>query len=98
MPLGSIEELFKNTHRKLVQVTRKFYSLKGFRTFIFLIVSILTLFLAFIILGLIFDLVPSVRIGFWVLAVFVTIFFSIHYFFPFIRSVFFPQDKDFFNI
>ena len=98
MPLGSIEELFKKTHRKLNKVTRRYYSLEGFRTFILFVVSLLTLFLIYIIFELLFDLVPFIRISFWVLALFVTIFFFIRYFFPSIRPVFSPKNKDFLNI
>ena len=98
MPPGAIEELFQHTHNKLVSAIRKFFSLKGLRSTLFFIFSLISFFLLIILLELFVNLAPFIRLGFWVLMSLATLVFIIRYFFPLIKPVFLPQTDDFYKI
>ena len=98
MPPGTIDEIFRTTYSKLVNVTRRFFSLKWIRIFLFALFHFLVAFSAFIFLELLFDLAPFLRFGFWFTVILIGLFFTVRHFFPLSRQIFRPRNKDLYQI
>lgn len=94
MPPSAVEEIFRTTYSRLVNITRRFFSLALIRILLFVVFYFLVAFLAFVFLELLFDLSPILRFGFWFTVILIGIFHTIRHFFPLSRQILRPQSSD----
>ena len=98
MPPSAIEEIFRTTYSRLINITRKFLSLAWMRIFLFAVFYLLVAFVAFVFLELLIDLAPMLRFGFWVTVILIGLFYIVRHLLPLSRQIFRPHSEELYKI
>lgn len=90
-----IDSIFRDTHRKVLSVTRKYYLMHVMRAILKLAAYALGLLIIFAIVEMVFDLSTPVRSGFWIGSAGLLIYFLFRSIIPDFRRAFRPGEQEF---